>query len=523
MTAHPSRTLLAAALLVFAGHAALLADWVVDDAGISFAYARNLAHGAGLVAQPGAEPVEGFSNPLWTLLIATLMRAGAFHPVWTPKLLSSFLVAVAFACIACTAPARGAGAWLVAAAPLLLALNTSFVVWTTSGLENALLAALAAASVRVATRFGSARKAPAIAGVVAGLLALTRPDGAVYGAVLLALLLVLGGVGGGRRLRPLLEMAATAAAVAGPYLLFRRLYYGDWLPNSYYAKVQDELLERDPLRVLAPLADATGVLAPWLAAASAAALLRAALRRSPEDRPLCVLAAHLAAAAFVYVWLPPDWMGEHRFATPFFLYLYWLIGHSLGTLIDARAGGLGRRFLAPAALLLLLAETTRVHADRSLAFSRAPTVPFARIAEFARGYEALAAQLPAGRASLLLPDLGGTLYEARRLTLVDLAGLCDRTVARTLISDRRRFHEYVFAVAQPTFVHVHGSWAGWAALHSDPRFARDYAPLHEDWTAGEAGEPRAGDYVRREALTEPAALATLRAAFLRQGLARPLP
>jgi len=49
--------LLALAFVVLAAHTALLGDWLVDDAGISFAYSRNLARGFGLVSQPGLEPV----------------------------------------------------------------------------------------------------------------------------------------------------------------------------------------------------------------------------------------------------------------------------------------------------------------------------------------------------------------------------------------------------------------------------------------------------------------------------------
>src|SRR4051812_33138351 len=37
-----------------------------DDAMISMRYARNLAHGHGLVWNVGESPIEGFSNPLWT-------------------------------------------------------------------------------------------------------------------------------------------------------------------------------------------------------------------------------------------------------------------------------------------------------------------------------------------------------------------------------------------------------------------------------------------------------------------------
>ena len=55
---------------VAAGHASLYGRWEVDDAGITFAYARSVATGAGPVLQPGAPPVEGFSDPAWMVLLA---------------------------------------------------------------------------------------------------------------------------------------------------------------------------------------------------------------------------------------------------------------------------------------------------------------------------------------------------------------------------------------------------------------------------------------------------------------------
>src|SRR5262245_33075684 len=41
-----------------------------DDAMVSMTYARNLADGYGLVWMPGGPRVEGFTNPLWTLIMA---------------------------------------------------------------------------------------------------------------------------------------------------------------------------------------------------------------------------------------------------------------------------------------------------------------------------------------------------------------------------------------------------------------------------------------------------------------------
>ncbi|MDP6931537.1 MAG: hypothetical protein QGG40_01415, partial [Myxococcota bacterium] len=46
-----------------------------DDTFISLRYARNLVEGHGLVFNPG-EPVEGYTNFLWTLLLAFVIRLG---------------------------------------------------------------------------------------------------------------------------------------------------------------------------------------------------------------------------------------------------------------------------------------------------------------------------------------------------------------------------------------------------------------------------------------------------------------
>src|SRR6266403_2396190 len=70
---------------VYLAFVMLLGDWIIDDAGISYAYARNLAGGYGFVSQPGRVPVEGFSNFLWVALLAPLFPLHLFHPIFTPK------------------------------------------------------------------------------------------------------------------------------------------------------------------------------------------------------------------------------------------------------------------------------------------------------------------------------------------------------------------------------------------------------------------------------------------------------
>src|SRR5882724_4149492 len=149
------------AMAVFLWHASRYGSWLIDDAGISFAYARDLAGGFGLTSQPGREPVEGFSNPLWTLAVASLYALKLFSLPLVPKVVACVLVLGSF--ITFTAAMRQimrpADATMAAGFSLLMsAANPGFVIWCVSGLENPLLMALAAGLLFTALR--ATRKGP---------------------------------------------------------------------------------------------------------------------------------------------------------------------------------------------------------------------------------------------------------------------------------------------------------------------------------------------------------------------------
>ncbi len=105
--------------------------------------------------------------------------------------------------------------------------------------------------------------------------------------------------------------------------------------------------------------------------------------------------------------------------------------------------------------------------------------------------------------SLKVPDLGGTLYYSH-LRVYDLSGLCDKTVARTLVRDPAAFHDYVFEVAKPTFVRIHGNCTYFCNFDADPRFRRDYVAIRE-WLDPFVKEhygrvAYSGEYVRKDAI-----------------------
>ena len=152
--------------MLFIAHACAYGWWLIDDAGISFAYAFNVANGHGLVAQPGALPVEGFSNPLLVMVMAALARLGVIDRgdlasvtdfVLVAKVVAVSLHAVVAAAVVSivrsiaetrrepcgtrVVPAVWVADIAALTAGVILAAFPPYVIWMVSGLENPMYAA----------------------------------------------------------------------------------------------------------------------------------------------------------------------------------------------------------------------------------------------------------------------------------------------------------------------------------------------------------------------------------------------
>ncbi len=199
----------------------------IDDAFITFRYARNLLAGNGFVFNLG-ERVLGTTTPLYTLLLAGLaglLRSGNYP--WLALALNA--LADGLSCLLLvTLGDRLTGRRPVGlAAALLWAIAPMSVTFAIGGMETSvfILLVLTTAHLYVSGRTRAAA-------VVAGLLLLTRPDGVLLVAPL-ALDLTL------RRLRerqlPWAE-AGLGLAVIGPWAVFATLYFGSPIPHSIAAK-----------------------------------------------------------------------------------------------------------------------------------------------------------------------------------------------------------------------------------------------------------------------------------------------
>ena len=228
--------------LVLLGYLTHVAWFLTDDAFISFRYARNLLEGHGLVFNRG-EYVEGYSNFLWVLELAALWKTFGLRPEHTAPWLS----------VACTVGTLAAMLWWIARLPGLphrglvgwMALgvvgsSATFAVWTSGGgLETRQFTFCIVLAVVGLTLYPERWRALLGVSLSLAAAALTRPEGPLFAACCFGWYLVQRRLATGRG-RPDWRAAASLAGpfvvlVAGQYL-WRYGYYGEWLPNTYYAK-----------------------------------------------------------------------------------------------------------------------------------------------------------------------------------------------------------------------------------------------------------------------------------------------
>ncbi|HEX5053309.1 MAG TPA: hypothetical protein VFZ65_16150 [Planctomycetota bacterium] len=275
--------------------------FLCDDAFITFRYVSNAHDGLGLVWNaPPFAPVEGYTGFLWAMLLWATWSWFGVEPPAAANVLSLLCGVVQFAIVAAAALRLRArdGTRLPDAAGLLalaaIAGNRTFLQWMTSGLETALFDAAFVGWVLHAFRAPERRGAAWLAtwSAAAAIAALTRPDGLLLVAATVAvaaLALVR------RRRRPwptLLCLAPLLTVVA--HLVWRRSFYGEWLPNTYYAKVTAPWPEAG-LRYFASFAVEHGV---WLWLPLAALWLGVECTRSVRGA-LRIVAGNLPAAAAV--------------------------------------------------------------------------------------------------------------------------------------------------------------------------------------------------------------------------------
>ncbi|MDI6765311.1 MAG: hypothetical protein QME52_00540 [Bacteroidota bacterium] len=229
--------LLIAAISILIGifHASSLL-FVNDDAFITFRYAKNLVNGLGLVYN-AVERVEGYTNFLWTLIIALGMKLG-FDPVpFSTTLGICFYVCnlLLFIYLSWKFRSTGKGRYLfIPLTAIVLCVHRDFSAYATSGLETSMFTFLVSAGFALLL-FADSNKRMFIAGCIFVLAMMTRPDGFLFLTASVFYLFITKE----KPLKSIVYFMLPSAVIFLPYWLWRYNYYGFFFPNTFYAKSID--------------------------------------------------------------------------------------------------------------------------------------------------------------------------------------------------------------------------------------------------------------------------------------------
>jgi len=467
-----SRPLLAVALAVFAWTAFRHWGFLVDDTFIALRYARHLVEGHGLVFNPG-ERVEGYTSLPFVLLGALFLKVGVepASGLATLAALAGALTLLLTARIERTlAPPETHGVRVPLSVLLLLA-TPAFAYWSLRAMETLPFTALLLAALSVAlqeSRDGRWRGS----GLVFALLALARPEGAyLFLLASAALLLAEGKTSGAWRHagRHALNAILVAGAL-GTYVAWRASYYGELLPNTFFAKVTGGPGQlATGLRYLRDFALASPLLAAALLFPIALAARGVRMRLPSPTLALALHAVVLGYVAYV-VAVGADFMPFFRFFVPA------LPLAAVLTALVLRAVPLPERARGP-----VLASLFALHAAAGLATEQ----PY-------RAFVAHRTTLVGRRVGewlgeRLAPDdwiavnTAGAVPYFSRLPAIDMLGLTDAQIARRpvyIVSEgwaghRRGWGEYVLR-RRPRSV----LWYNSAGL-AEPHYLSDHELANE--------------------------------------------
>jgi len=464
------RNLFALAAIALTLAAAWRFDFLVDDAFISFRYARHLAEGHGLVWNLGeTPPVEGFSNFLWVVACALLELLG-IAPEFGSRIVSAACAAtltwLVFRAVERRSDAATAG-W----SALMFAALPPVGIWATGGLETMAFATAVFGCFQALTR-PHEQRATRAACVWAAAAVLLRADGFVWIALALFAAAVSARLDANAesrsslsdRFRPVAIVASCAAGVTLAYVTWRYSYFGELGPNTARVKVHlgALALERGLQYVTSSL---LAFLSIPLALAGGAFVVR-------RDRTQLALPALLfTLGGFAYLALVGgDWMMAHRMLTPTMPFAALCFAALL-----ARIGASGlRASISIAAIALGVLPGFDVHLAprrlRELAHFRWGQEYRTEYEVWRKGVDDIREWIAIGRAlalftqpgeSMVLGNIGAFGYYPENLVVYDTHGLTNRDPlapvdpeARELPGHDRKVDMGAFAERNPTYLNA---------------------------------------------------------------------
>lgn len=199
------------------------ADYVFEDAYITYRYADNLASGRGFVFTEG-ERVLGTTAPLYTLVLAAFGYIGLDIPSVSGAL---FAISLAATGVIGGLLLRSIGAPLLAILFALIAVSGGPHIQDYFGLETPFVSFFV-----ITTIWAMSRGREALAAVAVGFAFLTRYDSALLAILMFGFVAL-------RDRRIPWRTGLLATAIVLPWLAFSQWYFGSVMPNTLGAKTGD--------------------------------------------------------------------------------------------------------------------------------------------------------------------------------------------------------------------------------------------------------------------------------------------
>jgi hypothetical protein len=306
-------------------------DVTSDDPLITLRYAANVVQGYGAVFNSG-QHVEGFTSPLHLIFVIGAYLVPGGHELLKVKLLSLVFGALSLAVATRLLPAARLPRWGVNVALVLLGGSWSLAVTSANGLETT-LACFLTTLVLVELVSGRAMEKPLVAGLAGAGLVAVRPEGIFVTGCLVLVSAILE-----PRAMPLWRRCRWFIGALAAQVLIevaRLAYYGQLLPNTYYAKrgalgadVHTGVVYLARLQPGVP--ELLFLVQVGIVAVGAWALARGPL---PERRWLYASVA-VVAQVLAIIETGDDWMQGDRFFAPVALVVAILLTRGVVTLTD---------------------------------------------------------------------------------------------------------------------------------------------------------------------------------------------
>ncbi len=429
-----------AAVMVIAGFMLHL-QFFHDDAYITLRYAQHWLRGDGIVFN-ATERVEGYTSFFHLALIsgaAKLIGGEDFLP-----LIAQGIGIVAFGGICAIIafvfkPATNQSNYSPRALLLLLVpTNLALIAWSLGGLETTLYTALL---MLLTYQFSNTPDSSRLTtkkifylGILLAIITMTRPEAILFVGITGLFLLTPHGFKS-PRWKSLSILTLSFLAIWLPYFLWRWNYYGDPFPNTYYVKMDTDLMTRlrngfhylHTYSRIAPFILPLGIMTGLLALIQIRSKKQA---RHHRNQSLFYMLSIAGVGTLYVCYTGGDHMPAYRFFVPLIPIYGWLLAQSLPIIIPSLVNR-HTRLLYVSCMGLICMQTvcsnqkmrTAQHIDPAASVGRDVGIWIQQ-------------NLPAD-STIALNTAGSTPFFAPQHRFIDMLGLNDRHIAHRQIKERR--------------------------------------------------------------------------------------